>query len=213
MARRLYGTSCKLLSHTNFHNIAKLHKLNTLCPVQCQRLTKADDKYVKRIETESFSLDWKQEQITISAYPDHEKQEETEMKKQIVRSTLLLTALVMMAGSALAADAYIRKDNEKLGPYISDENGMTLYTFKKDTPGKSACGAANDCVKKWPLFHADTIDSEVPMKNSDFSTIVRDDGAKQTTYKGMPLYYFAKDAKPGDVTGHGVNSIWSVARP
>lgn len=29
----------------------------------------------------------------------------------------------------------------------------------------------------------------------------------------MPLYYWVKDKKPGDVTGDGVNGVWHVAKP
>lgn len=122
-------------------------------------------------------------------------------------------ALLAMAVTATAADIYLDKGNDKLGWFVIDENRMTLYTFSKDILGKSACGTANDCIKKWPPFHAEAIDAEVPMKNSDFATIVREDGTKQTTYKGMPLYYFAKDTKPGDVNGQGVNNAWFVAKP
>jgi predicted lipoprotein with Yx(FWY)xxD motif len=47
----------------------------------------------------------------------------------------------------------------------------------------------------------------------DFGTITREDGKKQTTYKGMPLYYFAGDKKAGDVTGQGMGKVWYVANP
>jgi hypothetical protein len=39
----------------------------------------------------------------------------------------------------------------------------------------------------------------------------RSDGVKQTAYMGRPLYYFADDAKPGDVKGQGFNNLWYVA--
>jgi predicted lipoprotein with Yx(FWY)xxD motif len=42
---------------------------------------------------------------------------------------------------------------------------------------------------------------------------MREDGEKQTSYKGWPLYYFFKDKKPGDVSGEGVNSVWYVIYP
>jgi predicted lipoprotein with Yx(FWY)xxD motif len=29
----------------------------------------------------------------------------------------------------------------------------------------------------------------------------------------MPLYYFARDAAPGDTKGDGVKEIWSLAQP
>jgi len=125
----------------------------------------------------------------------------------------VVAALLFMVGTATAADVYIWKDNDKLGWFMTDENRMTLYTFKKDIPGTSSCGKANDCIVKWPAFHAEAIDAELPMKSGDFGTIVRDDGKKQTTYKGMPLYYFSKDVKPGDANGHGVNNVWSVVKP
>ena len=40
------------------------------------------------------------------------------------------------------------------------------------------------------------------------------DGSKQWAYKGKPLYTFAKDTKPGDVTGDGfLNGAWHLAMP
>ena len=47
------------------------------------------------------------------------------------------------------------------------------------------------------------------LKASDFASITREDGKKQ----GMPLYYFARDAAPGDTKGDGVKEIWSLAKP
>ena len=48
---------------------------------------------------------------------------------------------------------------------------------------------------------------------ADFGTITREDGQKQTTYKGMPLYYFAGDKAAGEVKGQGVKDVWYVAAP
>ena len=41
----------------------------------------------------------------------------------------------------------------------------------------------------------------------------REDGKRQTTYKGWPLYYFAGDKAPGDVLGQGLGNVWFVANP
>ena len=43
--------------------------------------------------------------------------------------------------------------------------------------------------------------------------VTRDDGASQWAYKGPPLYLWTRDAKPGDRTGDGFNSVWHVAKP
>jgi len=116
-----------------------------------------------------------------------------------------------LAGSAWADGALKVSKNEKAGSFLTDEKGMTLYVFKKDTPGKSAC--AGECVAAWPVFHAGKVTVSGDLKAADFATITRDDGKEQTTYKGMPLYYFAKDKAPGDTTGQGVKDVWFVAAP
>ena len=36
---------------------------------------------------------------------------------------------------------------------------------------------------------------------------------EQVTYNGMPLYLYAKDTKPGDVTGDKVGNVWAIAKP
>jgi predicted lipoprotein with Yx(FWY)xxD motif len=48
----------------------------------------------------------------------------------------------------------------------------------------------------------------------DWTIITRADGTKQWAYKGMPLYKWSKDAKPGDATGDGVGQgAWKTAAP
>lgn len=122
----------------------------------------------------------------------------------------MAVAVLMSSAMAIAADVGI-KDKEGIGKYLTDEKGMTLYLFKKDTAGNSAC--AGSCVEKWPLFAVEKVAVPEGLKTGDFGAILRNDGKKQTTYKGMPLYYFFKDMKPGDTAGQGVNSVWYVVAP
>ena len=51
------------------------------------------------------------------------------------------------------------------------------------------------------------------LQPADFATITREDGKQQTTYKGMPLYYFAADKAASDTKGQGVKDLWTVAAP
>lgn len=120
---------------------------------------------------------------------------------------------VLTLGTAALADHHtvMVAKNEKLGSHLADEKGMTLYVFKKDSPGKSAC--AGDCVAKWPLYYRDGVAVSGSLKAGDFGTITREDGQKQTTYKGLPLYYFAADKAPGDTNGQGVKDVWYVVAP
>ena len=41
--------------------------------------------------------------------------------------------------------------------------------------------------------------------------ITRDDGSLQVTYKGLPLYFFHSDSKPGDTNGNYTG--WSLVKP
>lgn len=134
--------------------------------------------------------------------------------KSIARvfTVAFLAGLLLTAGVALA-DHHAVKVSKKdgVGSFLVDTKGMTLYYFKKDSPGKSAC--EGDCVAKWPLYFRESVAAKDGLKAEDFATITRADGQKQTTYKGMPLYYFAGDKNPGDTTGQGVKDVWYVVNP
>ncbi len=88
-------------------------------------------------------------------------------------------------------------------------NQMTLYVFDKDVvgSGKSVCNGP--CATNWPPLMA----PEDAKPTGEFTVIVRDDGKKQWAFRGKPLYYWAKDTKPGDKTGDGFNKVWQVAKP
>ena len=130
----------------------------------------------------------------------------------VLRFATTLAVVLMFAGTA-RADHHVVKvaEKEKVGSYLTDAKGMTLYVFKKDSPGKSAC--AGDCVTKWPLYYREKVGVSGNLKAADFGTITREDAKKQTTYKGMPLYYFAADKAASDTNGQGVKDVWFVATP
>ncbi len=88
-------------------------------------------------------------------------------------------------------------------------NQMALYVFDRDTAGagKSVCNGG--CATNWPPLMAPPGAQPI----GDWSVVTRDDGASQWAYKGRPLYYWAKDGKPGDTTGDGVGNAWRLARP
>ncbi len=86
-----------------------------------------------------------------------------------------------------------------------------MYRFTKDTPGVSNCIGA--CLKTWPVFYTDNIVAPSIMNTPDFGVITNSEGSKQTTYKEMPLYYFANDTKRGDTNGQGIINAWFVVQP
>ncbi len=100
-----------------------------------------------------------------------------------------------------------------VGSFLTGDGGRTLYIFKKDSPGKSACGP--DCATNWPPL---TVKDAAAVSAGDgvtgkLSTFTRDDGSLQVAYDGAPLYYFAADTAAGDTNGQGIGGNWFVAAP
>jgi len=119
-----------------------------------------------------------------------------------------MKSLAALAAVAFAAAACAGAPTKTDGGVLTDQKGMTLYTFDKDMNGKSACNGP--CAKNWPPLAA----SSDATANGDYTVITRDDGTKQWAYKGKPLYAWTKDQKPGDRTGDGfLNGAWHVAMP
>ncbi|HEX7949998.1 MAG TPA: hypothetical protein VF494_06595 [Candidatus Limnocylindrales bacterium] len=87
---------------------------------------------------------------------------------------------------------------------VAASNGMTLYTFTKDVAGSGTSACTGGCLTNWPaltIAAGDTPTGDSTVTGA-LGTIVRtDDGATQVTYNGKPLYFFAKDTKPGDTNG------------
>lgn len=132
--------------------------------------------------------------------------------KNIMRLIMLFIVMALTAGVALADHhAVTVSKKEGIGSFLADTKGMTLYWFKNDTKGVSAC--SGDCVAKWPLYYRESVAAKEGLKAEDFGTITREDGQKQTTYKGMPLYYFIGDKAAGDTNGNGVKDVWFVVNP
>ena len=103
---------------------------------------------------------------------------------------------------------YLSKTDSVKGSYMTDFAGNTLYIFDKDTTGVSNCSGG--CLSAWPAYTSGaTAQGSFP---ENISVITRTDGSKQFAWKGMPLYYYAKDKKAGDITGDGVGGIWHIVK-
>jgi predicted lipoprotein with Yx(FWY)xxD motif len=99
-----------------------------------------------------------------------------------------------------------------LGTILVDSRGMTLYLYAQDTSGTSTC--YDQCASFWPPLVV--TGSPVAGQGIDASllgTTTRTDGTTQVTYAGHPLYFFAKDAQPGDTAGQGVGGVWNAVSP
>jgi predicted lipoprotein with Yx(FWY)xxD motif len=98
----------------------------------------------------------------------------------------LLAFLVVGCGSSKSSSGDdVKLASSKLGKIAVDPSGRTLYVFTADKNGKSTCRAA--CAATWPPYRV---------------------GAKQISYHGHPLYYYAGDRKTaGSTKGEGLNTF------
>ena len=114
-----------------------------------------------------------------------------------MRRTALALMLSLAAATALS---------QAPSGALTDDKGMTLYTFDKDADGKSMCNGP--CATNWPPYLA----GPDAKPHGTWTVVTRDDGGKQWAVKGKPVYRWAKDTKPGDKTGDNVNNVWHVAK-
>lgn len=114
------------------------------------------------------------------------------------------------------------KSSATLGTYLTDSLGYSLYYFSNDFDGNSNC--TGGCLDVWPIYFAGENLTQSKLSNgldiADFGTITTASGAKQTTYKTWPLYYYAPKVNgtntrenPGETKGEAVGTVWYVAKP
>ncbi len=124
------------------------------------------------------------------------------MKTRLI-STLALSVIAM-------ASTFAHADMLKpAGSVLVNSAGMTVYTFDKDVAGSGKSTCNGPCLTLWPAVMADA--NAKP--EGDMSIVTRDDGAKQWAYKGKPVYLYASDKKPGDMTGDKFKDVWHVVKP
>jgi predicted lipoprotein with Yx(FWY)xxD motif len=144
------------------------------------------------------------------------------MRTALTRARLLAIALVAAAVSAavvLSASAAPQKSvvklttNAKLHETILvDRKGFTLYSLSAEKHGRFIC-TDKVCLSLWkPLVVSR---GTKPAGAPKLATIRRPDGRTQVTYRGLPLYTFNEDRKPGDTKGNGFKDVgtWHPATP
>jgi predicted lipoprotein with Yx(FWY)xxD motif len=102
------------------------------------------------------------------------------------------------ATSLRSARVVSTAQNSKLGTILVA--GDTVYTLK---PSKTACAAK--CLKVWPPVllprGVTTVTAGMGVDASKLGTAAAAHGARQISYSGKRLYWFAKDTSPGQVHG------------
>lgn len=121
--------------------------------------------------------------------------------KKVALASVVCMALIGCGDSYSSSKADEKAELKVLkrnASFLTDTQGMSLYTFDDDALNKSNCDTA--CQEKWPLF------TGVGVADTDLTTPEGD----QLAYRQHPLYYFVKDKVEGDVLGNNVKDVWHL---
>jgi predicted lipoprotein with Yx(FWY)xxD motif len=140
-----------------------------------------------------------------------------------VRTLVLLVVGVTLAGSAAfmghpahgasftlnVATATVEGNSKAI---LTDARGFTLYYLTSDTPTSSACTAA--CAQAWPPLLSDTAPTG-PSSLAGTLAVVHTANGPQVSYSGHPLYRYAGDTRPGQLSGYDLQGPrgghWEIA--
>ncbi len=126
----------------------------------------------------------------------------------------LFALALVVTGEAVATQPTKRvakeAENASLGRTIlTTTKGKTLYSLSVEKHGKFTC--TGGCLATWkPLTVPAGTKPTGPVK---LGTVKRPEGKTQVTYKGLPLYSFMGDSKPGEANGEGLKDVgtWHAA--
>ncbi|MGW8566516.1 COG4315 family predicted lipoprotein [Isoptericola sp. NPDC055881] len=116
------------------------------------------------------------------------------------------------AGGGSGSAALSTADSD-LGEIVVDGQGMTVYYYTPDKKGSGKSACTDECLAAWPPVHAAGGTPKVEGVTAEVGTITGNDGEPQVTLDGRPVYLYAGDGAPGDVTGQGLQDIWWVVAP
>ena len=100
------------------------------------------------------------------------------------------------------------------GPMLYDATGQPIYLFTAERGDRPACDDA--CAADWPpVLTRGEPRARGDVRDPLLGVTRRDDGSRQVTYAGHPLYFYAHEGKYQvlchDVVEHG--GTWLVVRP
>ncbi|WP_067480691.1 hypothetical protein [Actinomadura hibisca] len=95
-----------------------------------------------------------------------------------------------------------------LGRIVIDSAGRTLYRFDRDSARPPAATCAGACARMWPPAVWREGLKATDLDPAQVGRVRRADGTWQVTVGGWPMYRYARDSAPGDVTGQGMGGAW-----
>ncbi|MFF7986070.1 hypothetical protein ACFZDK_44380 [Streptomyces sp. NPDC007901] len=113
-------------------------------------------------------------------------------------------------GHMVSTNMLMSKTMSGMGAVVTDAQGFTLYRYGKDQVNMSMC--TGSCAETWMPVMADGTPQGMGVQ-AKVGVLTRDDGMKQVTLAGWPLYRYMGDTKAGEMNGQGKNGTWFAVTP
>ncbi len=116
------------------------------------------------------------------------------------------TSVSVSTADIATIDDSFRIEQARFGSVLADAEGRTLYSSTLDASGNLAC--RNGCVGLWRA----ALIGGPQEPAAPFGALKRDDGSRQWTCQGRPLYQWVGDEQAGDATGERIDGTWFAVR-
>ncbi|GGR68925.1 hypothetical protein GCM10010169_10450 [Micromonospora fulviviridis] len=110
-------------------------------------------------------------------------------------------------------DELVGKKLPRMGQVVTDQDGWVLYRFDKDSADPPQSNCVDKCAQVWPPALTDGNPQLQGVSDDKVGTVTRQDGTRQITIGGWPVYRYIGDKKPGQWKGQGVGGTWFVVDP
>ncbi|KAB1905376.1 MULTISPECIES: hypothetical protein [unclassified Micromonospora] len=110
-------------------------------------------------------------------------------------------------------DELVGKKLPRMGKVVTDQDGWVLYRFDKDSADPAQSNCVDKCAEVWPPALTDGNPQLEGVSDDKVGTVTRQDGTRQITIGGWPVYRYIGDKKPGQWKGQGVGGTWFVVDP
>ncbi|MFI9642355.1 hypothetical protein ACIG87_20195 [Micromonospora sp. NPDC051925] len=110
-------------------------------------------------------------------------------------------------------DQLVGKKIARMGSVVVDQEGFILYRFDKDSDDPPSSNCVDKCAQVWPPALTDGNPQLQGVSDDKVGTVTRQDGTRQITIGGWPVYRYIGDKKAGQWKGQGVGGTWFVVDP
>lgn len=110
-------------------------------------------------------------------------------------------------------DQLVGKKIARMGNVVVDQEGFILYRFDKDSDDPPSSNCVDKCAQVWPPALTDGNPQLQGVSDDKVGTVTRQDGTRQITIGGWPVYRYIGDKKAGQWKGQGVGGTWFVVDP